>query len=150
VAKRTVVEDEMSDDYDDDDDDDQPYVDDEEELEQATTSVSVKEIDYSSRGGRSRGRGRGRGGYNNNNTVRNPNDLKPRPPYDLYMQKPTKVTSDEEIQGLLSTENARAEERIIEFLEDPARNVQIFLSSYMRDQGLIWYFHSTLLFAVWL
>lgn len=30
------------------------------------------------------------------------------------------------------------EERLAEFLNDPERSVQVFLSSYMREQGLIW------------
>lgn len=35
------------------------------------------------------------------------------------------------------TEEAR-DEKLMAFLDDPVKSMQIFLSSYMREKGLIW------------
>lgn len=61
-----------------------------------------------------------------------------RPPYALYGVEPIPVGSDAEVKQLLDGENARREEQMIEFLNDPEEKMKIFLSSYMRKQGLIW------------
>ncbi|KAG6875987.1 hypothetical protein C0992_001542 [Termitomyces sp. T32_za158] len=61
-----------------------------------------------------------------------------RPPYALYGMEPIPVGSDQEVKALLANENARREEQMIDFLNDPELKIKIFLSSYMRKQGLIW------------
>ncbi|KAF8076846.1 hypothetical protein FPV67DRAFT_1618811 [Lyophyllum atratum] len=61
-----------------------------------------------------------------------------RPPYALYGVEPIPVGSDEEVKHLLNSENARREEQMVEFLNDPEQMLRVFLSSYMRKQGLIW------------
>lgn len=63
--------------------------------------------------------------------------LRPRPPYDLYGKKPTVVEGDEEIQDLLAESRGKKEEKLQAFLNDPATTMKIFLSSYVKDQGLI-------------
>ncbi|KAG5642522.1 hypothetical protein DXG03_002595 [Asterophora parasitica] len=67
-----------------------------------------------------------------------PPRVRARPPYALYGVEPTPVGSDEEVKALLNGENARREEQMVEFLNDPEGWVKTFLSSYMRKQGLIW------------
>lgn len=67
-----------------------------------------------------------------------PSRARVRPPYALYGVDPIPVGSDQEVQALLASENARREEEMIDFLDDPERKIRIFLSSYMRKQGLIW------------
>jgi hypothetical protein len=61
-----------------------------------------------------------------------------RPPYTMYGADPIPVGSDEEVKDLLNEENARKEEKVVTFLNDPEVQMKIFLSSYMRKQGLIW------------
>ncbi|RDB19813.1 hypothetical protein Hypma_013006 [Hypsizygus marmoreus] len=61
-----------------------------------------------------------------------------RPPYALYDAQPIPVGSDEEVKHLLDGENARREECMVDFLNDPELKMKIFLSSYIRKQGLIW------------
>ncbi|GLB34237.1 hypothetical protein LshimejAT787_0111210 [Lyophyllum shimeji] len=62
-----------------------------------------------------------------------------RPPYALYGVEPIPVSSDEEVRHLLNSENARREEQMVEFLNDPEEKLKIFLSSYIRKQGLVWH-----------
>ncbi|KAF5388292.1 hypothetical protein D9615_000822 [Tricholomella constricta] len=69
---------------------------------------------------------------------KNPARARARPPYALYGVEPIPVGSDEEVKALLNGENARREEQMVEFLNDPELKIKIFLSSYMRKQGLIW------------
>ena len=57
----------------------------------------------------------------------------------MYGASPVPVGSDEEVKDLLNEENARKEEKVVTFLNDPEEQLKIFLSSYMRKQGLIWY-----------
>jgi hypothetical protein len=57
----------------------------------------------------------------------------------MYGASPVPVGSDAEVKDLLHEENARKEEKIVTFLNDPEEQLKIFLSSYMRKQGLIWY-----------
>ena len=64
---------------------------------------------------------------------------RPRPPYSTYGASPIPVGSDEEVKDLLNEENAHKEEKVVTFLNDPEKQLKIFLSSYMRNQGLIWY-----------
>lgn len=45
---------------------------------------------------------------------------------------------DEGLQGRKSDLEEQREEKLIVFLNDPEKSVTIFLSSYMREQGLIW------------
>ncbi|KAG5638072.1 hypothetical protein H0H81_001921 [Sphagnurus paluster] len=61
-----------------------------------------------------------------------------RPPYALYGTEPVPVTSDEEVRALLANEANRREEQVVEFLNDPEHKMRVFLSSYIRQQGLIW------------
>jgi hypothetical protein len=63
-----------------------------------------------------------------------------RPPYSTHGASPVPVGSDEEVKDLLNQENARKEEKVVTFLNDPEEQLKIFLSSYMRKQGLIWYY----------
>ncbi|THV03347.1 hypothetical protein K435DRAFT_835920 [Dendrothele bispora CBS 962.96] len=61
---------------------------------------------------------------------------KPRPPYANYGKEPTKVKNDEEIKQLFEGAKEERVDKLIDFLSDPAKAVQIYLSSYMRRQGL--------------
>lgn len=56
----------------------------------------------------------------------------------MYGKDPIPVGSDAEVRDLLDEENARKEEKVVTFLNDPEESIRIFLSSYMRKQGLIW------------
>ncbi|KAF8150371.1 hypothetical protein K438DRAFT_440375 [Mycena galopus ATCC 62051] len=64
--------------------------------------------------------------------------LRPRPPYDLYGKAPVVVEDNDEIQQLLLAARASKEDRVVAFLNDPARGVQVFLSSYMIYQGFVY------------
>ncbi|KAG6836029.1 hypothetical protein H0H93_012174, partial [Arthromyces matolae] len=64
--------------------------------------------------------------------------VRARPPYALYGVEPTPVGSDQEVKDLLNAENARREEEMNEFLFNPEFRIKVFLSSYIRKQGLIW------------
>ncbi|KAJ7243644.1 hypothetical protein C8J57DRAFT_1365554 [Mycena rebaudengoi] len=68
-----------------------------------------------------------------------PQRVRPRAPYELYGEKPTVVESDEQIQALLAAARAKKEDKVEIFLADPERAIKVFLSSYMKYQGLIWY-----------
>lgn len=61
-----------------------------------------------------------------------------RPPYAMYGASPIPVGSNAEVKDLLDEENVRKEEKVVTFLNDPEEQLKIFLSSYMRKQGLIW------------
>ncbi|KAJ7125305.1 hypothetical protein C8R44DRAFT_852105 [Mycena epipterygia] len=64
---------------------------------------------------------------------------RPRAPYELYGKAPVIVGDDnDEIRGLIAAARATKEERVGEFLNDPARGITVFLSSYMRNQGMMW------------
>ncbi|KAG6919776.1 hypothetical protein DXG01_001615 [Tephrocybe rancida] len=69
---------------------------------------------------------------------RPPPRVRARPPYALYGMEPTPVASDEEVKALLNSENVRREEQMVDFLNDPELKLKVFLSSYIRKQGLIW------------
>jgi hypothetical protein len=56
----------------------------------------------------------------------------------MYDAEPVPVNSDAEVRDLLDKENALKEEKVLTFLNDPEESMKIFLSSYMRRQGLIW------------
>lgn len=64
---------------------------------------------------------------------------RPRPPYVNDLQAPPVVESTEEIQQLLQDSKDRKADRINDFLNDPAKRVQVFLSSYITRQGFILY-----------
>ncbi|KAJ7728971.1 hypothetical protein DFH07DRAFT_1066315 [Mycena maculata] len=63
---------------------------------------------------------------------------RPRAPYELYGKEPVVVQDNDEIRGLLDDARAKKEDRVAAFLEDPGRAIQVFLSSYMKYQGLVW------------
>lgn len=60
---------------------------------------------------------------------------RPRPPYENYNKPPIVVENDEEIQQLLQESLDRKADRTDQFMGDPAKSIQIFLSSYMMQQG---------------
>ncbi|KAJ7617773.1 hypothetical protein FB45DRAFT_214560 [Roridomyces roridus] len=64
--------------------------------------------------------------------------LRPRAPYELYGKKAVVVQDDVEIRGLLDAARAEKDAKAAHFLQDPARGIQIFLSSYMKNEGIIW------------
>lgn len=64
---------------------------------------------------------------------------RPRPPYVNDLGAPPVVESLEEIQQLLQDSKDRKADRINVFLNDPAKRVQVFLSSYLTKQGFILY-----------
>ncbi|KAJ7571859.1 hypothetical protein C8J56DRAFT_996947 [Mycena floridula] len=57
---------------------------------------------------------------------------------DLVDNEPVPVNNSKEEEALLEAERDRKEMKMLEFIDDPATHVQVFLSAYMRDQGLIW------------
>ncbi|KAJ7610628.1 hypothetical protein DFH06DRAFT_1308636 [Mycena polygramma] len=63
--------------------------------------------------------------------------LRPREPYDLYGVQPPVVENDAQIQALLAASRVKRDARAEKFLSDPARAIQIYLSSYMSAQGLM-------------
>jgi hypothetical protein len=71
-----------------------------------------------------------------------------RPPYALYGATPVQVDSDVAVQRLLEDEKGRKEERLLSFLNDPEKSVKVFLSSYMRSQGLIWCVRRVILLSI--
>ncbi|KAK6981102.1 hypothetical protein R3P38DRAFT_3293842 [Favolaschia claudopus] len=76
--------------------------------------------------------------HQSQNDGQRPKRLRPRAPYDLYGKSPTLVENNDEIQELLSQARAAKEDKVVEFLNDPARGVRVFLSSYMIYQGLVY------------
>ncbi|KIK62456.1 hypothetical protein GYMLUDRAFT_41903 [Collybiopsis luxurians FD-317 M1] len=58
-----------------------------------------------------------------------------RPPYDRYDKLPVEIQSSDEIPELLEQSRGEKADRTIEFLSNPERGVQVYLSSYMRKQG---------------
>ncbi|KAJ7098562.1 hypothetical protein B0H15DRAFT_1018873 [Mycena belliarum] len=67
-----------------------------------------------------------------------PPRARPRAPYELYGTEPVVVEDNEDIRGLLDAARATKEDRLADFLDSPARGVQVFLSSYMKNQGFCW------------
>ncbi|KAJ6466177.1 hypothetical protein C8R47DRAFT_1154146 [Mycena vitilis] len=67
---------------------------------------------------------------------RPPQFLRPREPYDLYGVQPPVVENDAQIQALLAASRVKRDARAERFLNDPAKAVQIYLSSYISAQGL--------------
>lgn len=45
---------------------------------------------------------------------------------------------DEEDDDVVDVTEEATEEKLMAFLDDPVKSMQIFLSSYMRERGLIW------------
>ncbi|KAJ7608618.1 hypothetical protein DFH06DRAFT_1486060 [Mycena polygramma] len=62
--------------------------------------------------------------------------LRPREPYDLYGFQPPTVENDAQIQALLAASRVKRDARVERFVSDPARGIQVYLSSYMSAQGL--------------
>ncbi|KAJ6605947.1 hypothetical protein B0H10DRAFT_2075275, partial [Mycena sp. CBHHK59/15] len=67
-----------------------------------------------------------------------PPRLRPREPYELYGVQVPVVETDDEIQNLFQASRAKKYNRLQNFLNDPERSIQIFLSSHMKNQGLFW------------
>ncbi|KAJ7062719.1 hypothetical protein C8F01DRAFT_1082355 [Mycena amicta] len=63
---------------------------------------------------------------------------RPRAPYELFGKRPTIVHDNDEIKALLDAARAQKDQRARTFLEDPGKHIQVFLSSYMRNEGLAW------------
>ena len=63
----------------------------------------------------------------------------PRTPYELFNKDPIPVSSDAEVHALLARAAVKKETRLLAFLSDPEKSVKVFLSSYMRKEGLIWH-----------
>lgn len=62
-----------------------------------------------------------------------------RAPYELFNKDPIPVSSDAEVQALLARAAVQKETKLLAFLSDPEKSVKVFLSSYMRKEGLIWH-----------
>ena len=62
-----------------------------------------------------------------------------RTPYELYNKDPIPVSSDAEVHALLARAAVEKESKLLAFLSDPEKSVKVFLSSYMRKEGLIWH-----------
>ncbi|KAJ7034275.1 hypothetical protein C8F04DRAFT_1260037 [Mycena alexandri] len=60
----------------------------------------------------------------------------PREPYELYDVRPPIVENDDQIRVLLDAARQKKDARAETFLADPAKAIQIFLSSYMVNNGL--------------
>ena len=65
--------------------------------------------------------------------------IPPRTPYALFNKDPIPVSSDAEVHALLARASVEKETKLLTFLNDPEKSVKVFLSSYMRKEGLIWY-----------
>jgi len=63
----------------------------------------------------------------------------PRTPYALFNKVPIPVSSDAEVHALLARAALEKETKLLAFLNDPEKSVKVFLSSYMRKEGLIWH-----------
>ncbi|KAF9476733.1 hypothetical protein BDN70DRAFT_882046 [Pholiota conissans] len=73
-----------------------------------------------------------------NNRQPNKKRIPTRTPYALYNLDPIPVSSDEEVRKLLGLAAARREMKLLKFLADPEHSTRVFLSWYMRHQGLVW------------
>ena len=69
-----------------------------------------------------------------------------RTPYELYNKDPIPVSSDAEVHALLARAAVEKETKLLAFLSDPEKSIKVFLSSYMRKEGLIWHVLSLFLF----
>lgn len=65
-----------------------------------------------------------------------------RTPYELFNKDPIPVSSDAEVHALLARAAVEKETKLLAFLSDPEKSVKVFLSSYMRKEGLIWHVFS--------
>lgn len=74
--------------------------------------------------------------YNRNQVVKKEfKKRRPRPPYVNHHMPSPVVETPEEIQQLLQESRDRKADRVNDFLNDPAKSVQVFLSSYMTMQS---------------
>lgn len=71
----------------------------------------------------------------------------PRTPYALFNKEPTPVSSDAEVRALLARAALEKETKLLAFLNDPEKSIKVFLSSYMRKEGLIWHVSLSLHFS---
>ncbi|PBK67101.1 hypothetical protein ARMSODRAFT_1086478 [Armillaria solidipes] len=60
---------------------------------------------------------------------------RPRPPYENYGQEPHQVENDEQIQELLAASKDAKNDKLLDFFENPAKSITMFLSYYMINQG---------------
>ncbi len=60
---------------------------------------------------------------------------RPRPPYENYGKEPHQVENDEQIQELLAASKDAKNDKLLDFFENPAKSITIFLSYYMINQG---------------
>ncbi|KAJ7127672.1 hypothetical protein C8R44DRAFT_778658 [Mycena epipterygia] len=65
-------------------------------------------------------------------------NVRPREPYELYDVQPHILESKDDIPALLAASRAERDTRAQSFLANPATAIQIYLSSYMYEQGLVW------------
>ena len=65
--------------------------------------------------------------------------IPPRTPYEFFNKDPISVSSDAEVHALLARAAVEKESRLLAFLNDPEKSIKVFLSSYMRKEGLIWH-----------
>jgi hypothetical protein len=68
---------------------------------------------------------------------------RPHPNYrDVGVDDDDDDDEEEDDEATIERKKAEAEEfreeRLIAFLNDPEKSMKIFLSSYMREQGMIW------------
>ncbi|KAF8165879.1 hypothetical protein B0H34DRAFT_690801 [Crassisporium funariophilum] len=69
--------------------------------------------------------------------------IPPRTPYSLYNATPVPISSDAGVRRLLARAARRREGKLLAFLADPEGRVGVFLSSYLREEGLIWFVSSS-------
>ncbi|KAK0190381.1 hypothetical protein F5146DRAFT_1044028, partial [Armillaria mellea] len=60
---------------------------------------------------------------------------RPRPPYENYGKEPHQVENDEQIQELLAASKDAKNDKLLDFFENPAKSITMFLSYYMISQG---------------
>ena len=64
--------------------------------------------------------------------------LPPRTPYFFHNATPARVSSDEQVLKLLRLSTLRKENKLLSFLAAPDTSIKIFLSWYIRTEGLVW------------
>ncbi|KAF8956687.1 hypothetical protein BDZ97DRAFT_1850031 [Flammula alnicola] len=71
-------------------------------------------------------------------TQSKPKRIPPRTPYALYNIDPIPVSSDAHVRKLLALALARRESKLLRFLSDVDHSTRVFLSWYLRYEGLVW------------
>ncbi|KIM34940.1 hypothetical protein M413DRAFT_449986 [Hebeloma cylindrosporum] len=64
--------------------------------------------------------------------------IPPRTPYGLANLTPILVSSDAQVRALLALSSTRRENKLLRFLADPEHATRVFLSWYLRHEGLMW------------